>query len=185
MNNTEELVNDNIEEIVIPSDELAENATEETVEEEVVIEEVSEVEKLQSEVAELKDKYLRLYADFDNFRKRTAKEKSEMFQSASEKVLVDLLPVVDDYERAVANAKEGEISEGISLVFNKLNAVFAGKGLKIMEAKGEVFNADLHDCIAQFPVQEEDAKGKVFDVIEKGYFLNDKVIRFAKVIVGS
>jgi molecular chaperone GrpE len=185
MNNTEELPNDNIEEIVLPNDELAENATEEILEEQEVVEEISETEKLQNELAELKDKYLRLYADFDNFRKRTAKEKLEMFQSASEKVLVDLLPVVDDYERAVANSKEGEISEGIALVFNKLNSVFSAKGLKVIEAKGEVFNADLHDCIAQFPVQEEDAKGKVFDVVEKGYYLNEKVIRFAKVIVGS
>ena len=155
---------------------------------EIPIEEVpelSETEKLQHELGELKDKYLRLYSDFDNFRKRTAKEKLEMIQSASERVIVDVLPVLDDMERATANAVEGEISEGIQLIFSKLSNTLTSKGLKVMEAKGEVFNADIHEAITQFPAPTEDDKGKVFDVVEKGYFLNDKVIRFAKVVVAN
>lgn len=147
--------------------------------------ELTETEKLKIEVAELKDKYLRLYSDFDNFRKRTAKEKLDMIQSASEKVIVDILPVIDDIERATANAQEGEISEGVHLIFNKLSNTLSSKGLKPMDAKGEVFNADLHEAITQFPAPTEDDKGKVFDVVEKGYYLNDKVIRFAKVVVAN
>ncbi len=146
---------------------------------------LSEIEKLQIENLELKDKYLRLYSEFDNFRKRTAKEKIELIHTASEGVITDILSVVDDYERALTNAKEGEISDGIALIFNKLQNTLQAKGLKEMAAKGEVFNPDIHDCITQFPAQNEADKGKVVDVLEKGYYLKDKVIRFAKVIVGN
>ena len=152
---------------------------------EVENKEASQLENLSIELAELKDKYIRLYSDFDNFRKRTAKEKLDMIQSASEGVIRDILPVVDDIERAVANAQEGEISEGVTLIFNKLNHALTSKGLKPMEAKGDVFNPDLHEAITQFPSPTEEDKGKVFDVIEKGYYLNDKVIRFAKVVVAN
>ncbi|MBB6004014.1 nucleotide exchange factor GrpE [Arcicella rosea] len=163
------------------TDNVSENI--EAVIEETV--EISETEKLQGEIAELKDKYLRLYSDFDNFRKRTAKEKLEMIQSASEKVIVDVIPVIDDIERATANAQEGEISEGIQLIFNKLINILAAKGLKPMDAKGQVFNPDVHEAITQFPAPTEEDKGKVFDVVEKGYYLNEKVIRFAKVVVAN
>ncbi len=164
------------------TDNLSENTIEIPTEE---VPELSEAEKLQTELYELKDKYLRLYSDFDNFRKRTAKEKLEMIQSASERVIVDIIPVIDDIERATANAQKGEISEGIFLIFNKLYNTLTTKGLKPMEAKGAIFNADLHEAITQFPAPTEDDKGKVFDVVEKGYFLNDKVIRFAKVVVAN
>ena len=137
------------------------------------------------ELAELKDKYLRLYSDFENFRKRTSKEKIELIQTASADLITDLLPVIDDYERALSNSPEGEISEGIQLIFNKIKATLQSKGLKEMEAKGEVFDADLHDCITQFPAPSEEEKGKVIEVIEKGYTLQEKVIRFAKVVVGN
>ena len=137
------------------------------------------------ELAELKDKYLRLYSDFENFRKRTAKEKIELIQTASADLITDLLPVIDDYERALANTPEGEISEGIQLIFSKIKSTLQAKGLKEMEAKGSVFDADLHDCITQFPAPTEEEKGKVIDVVEKGYTLNEKVIRFAKVVVGN
>lgn len=147
--------------------------------------EQSEEAKLAIENAELKDKYLRLYSEFDNFRKRTAKEKIDLIQTASEGVIVDLLSVLDDIDRAQANAKEGEISEGISLIFNKLQNTLQAKGLKELQAKGEVFNADVHDCITQFAAPTEEEKGKVIDVVEKGYQLKDKVIRFAKVVVGN
>ena len=133
----------------------------------------------------MKEKYLRLYSDFENFRKRTAKEKIDLIQSASAQLIVELLPVMDDYERALANAPQGEISEGTQLIFNRLNSILLAKGLKELPAKGEVFDADLHDCITQFPAPTEAEKGKVVEVIEKGYTLNEKVIRFAKVVVGN
>ncbi len=179
---------ENKDELPIDSEEVTQNTDIVSEEIETPIEEVpelTEAEKLQTELYELKDKYLRLYSDFDNFRKRTAKEKLEMIQSASERVIVDIIPVIDDIERATANAQEGEITEGISLIFNKLFNTLAVKGLKVMDAKGAVFNADLHEAITQFPAPTEEDKGKVFDVVEKGYFLNDKVIRFAKVVVAN
>ncbi|RXK47543.1 nucleotide exchange factor GrpE [Aquirufa rosea] len=137
------------------------------------------------ELAEMKEKYLRLYSDFENFRKRTAKEKVELIQTASAGLIIDLLPVIDDYERALANAPEGEISEGIQLIFSKIQSVLQSKGLKELPAKGEVFDAEIHDCITQFAAPTETDKGKVIEVIEKGYTLHDKVIRFAKVVVGN
>lgn len=137
------------------------------------------------ELADMKEKYLRLYSDFENFRKRTAKEKIELIQTASEGLIKDLLPALDNYERALANAPEGEISEGIQLIFNQITSTLQSKGLKELEAKGEVFDADLHDCITQFQAPTEADKGKVIEVIEKGYKLNDKVIRYAKVVVGN
>ena len=181
MENKDELPIDS-EEVTQNTDNVSEDNIETLIEE---VPELTEAEKLQTELYELKDKYLRLYSDFDNFRKRTAKEKLEMIQSASERVIVDIIPVIDDIERATVNAQEGEISEGIHLIFNKLYNTLAVKGLKPMDAKGVVFNADLHEAITQFPAPTEDDKGKVFDVVEKGYYLNDKVIRFAKVVVAN
>jgi molecular chaperone GrpE len=171
-----------VQEKVANQTETTEN---EAAEPEIAALELTEAEKLALEVAELKDKYLRLYSEFDNFRKRTAKEKIDLIQTASEGVIVDLLSVVDDFERAKANAKEGEISDGIELIFNKLTSTLQNKGLVEMNAKGEVFNADLHDCITQFPAPTEAEKGKVVEVVEKGYLLKEKVIRFAKVVVGN
>jgi molecular chaperone GrpE len=187
MKNKDESKEEIIEETgnVSDSNNEAQNSDNELVEPEPEIPVLSETEKLQLEVTELKDKYLRLYSEFDNFRKRTAKEKIELIHTASEGVMVDMLSVVDDFDRAKANAKEGEISDGIALIFSKLESTLAAKGLKEMVAKGEVFNADIHDCITQFPTAKPEDKGKVVEVIEKGYYLKDKVIRFAKVIVGN
>ncbi|MGX7687180.1 nucleotide exchange factor GrpE [Flectobacillus sp. BAB-3569] len=182
MENKEEL---QAEEQVLQQDTDNQTVGTEEITPEVENKEASQLENLSIELAELKDKYIRLYSDFDNFRKRTAKEKLDMIQSASEGVIRDILPVVDDIERAVANAQEGEISEGVTLIFNKLNHALTSKGLKPMDAKGDVFNPDLHEAITQFPSPTEEDKGKVFDVIEKGYYLNDKVIRFAKVVVAN
>ena len=148
-------------------------------------EQASESEPATDELAEMKEKYLRLYSDFENFRKRTAKEKIELIQTASAGVIVDLLSVIDDYERALANAPEGEISEGTKLIFAKISSLLQSKGLKELPAKGEVFDAEIHDCITQFPAPSEEEKGKVVEVTEKGYTLNEKVIRFAKVVVGN
>ncbi len=163
--------------------------TEKPIDEEIVQEtaEQAPTEETQApdELAEMKEKYLRLYSDFENFRKRTSKEKIDLIQTASAGLIVDLLPVIDDYERAIANAPEGEISEGIQLIFTKISAILQAKGLKELPAKGEVFDAELHDCITQFPAPTDEDKGKVMEVVEKGYTLNEKVIRFAKVVVGN
>lgn len=144
-----------------------------------------ETETPVDELAEMKEKYLRLYSDFENFRKRTAKEKIDLIQTASEGLIKDLLPALDNYERALANAPEGEISEGIQLIFSQIASTLQAKGLKELQAKGEVFDADLHDCITQFQAPTEAEKGRVIEVIEKGYKLNEKVIRYAKVVVGN
>ncbi|WP_080055703.1 nucleotide exchange factor GrpE [Spirosoma aerolatum] len=150
---------------------------------------IAETNRIGSELAELKDKYLRLYADFENFRRRTAKEKLDLIGNANEGVLQALIPVVDDFERALQSIDKTDdvaaVKEGVSLIYNKLFKTLESKGLKPMVSKGEPFNADLHESVTQFPAPSEDLKGKVIDEIEKGYYLNDKVIRFAKVIVGS
>ena len=137
---------------------------EQTPEEEIINQEVENTQEAEEtapvdELAEMKEKYLRLYSDFENFRKRTAKEKIELIQTASERLIVDLLPVIDDYERALANAPEGEISEGTQLIFTKIGNILQSKGLKELPAKGEVFDAELHDCITQFPAPSEEEKG--------------------------
>jgi molecular chaperone GrpE len=142
-----------------------------------------------SEIAELKDKYLRLYADFENFRRRTAKEKLEMISGAGADTVKLILPIVDDFERAKVSFDSSTdveaLKEGVDLIYNKLFKALESKGLKAMSAKGEPFDAEIHESIAQFPAPSEDLKGKVIDEIEKGYYLNDKVIRYAKVIVGA
>ncbi|HZY81658.1 MAG TPA: nucleotide exchange factor GrpE [Cyclobacteriaceae bacterium] len=139
--------------------------------------------KLQDELAESKDKYLRLYAEFENHRRRTAKERLELIQSANEQLIKALLPVVDDFERAEKSLKElnGKEADGVLLIYQKLKKVLDQYGVKAMDAQGD-FNPDLHEAITQVP--DESKKGKVVDVVEKGYLLNDKVIRFAKVVVG-
>ncbi len=151
--------------------------------------ETTELDAAYREVAELKDKYLRLYADFENFRRRTAKEKLDLISTASEGLLVALLPVVDDFERAMPSIETATevaaVKEGVQLIYQKMTKTLESKGLKPMITKGEVFNADLHESVTQFPAPSEDMKGKVIDEIERGYTLNDKVIRFAKVIIGS
>jgi len=153
------------------------------------VEAVDPAEAHKTEVAELKDKYLRLYADFENFRRRTAKEKLEMISGASADVIKSVLPIVDDFERAKVSFDSSTeieaLKEGVDLIYTKLYKTLESKGLKPMQSKGEVFDAELHESIAQFPAPTEDLKGKVIDEIEKGYFLNEKVIRYAKVIVGA
>lgn len=154
-----------------------------------VVADVPPADPAVQELAELKDKYLRLYADFENFRRRTAKEKLDLISNANEGVLQALIPVVDDFERAMQSidtaADLTAVKEGVALIYHKLFKTLESKGLRPMTAKGEPFNADLHESITQFPAPSDDLKGKVIDEIEKGYYLNDKVIRFAKVIVGS
>lgn len=150
---------------------------------------VSEVDELKKQVAELNDKYLRLYSEFDNYRKRTLKEKSELIRTASEDVLKALLPVIDDFERAIkANENIDEstpIKEGIHLIYNKLKSSTHQKGLTSFDSIGQEFNSDTMEAITHIPATDESQKGKVIDEIEKGYKLGDKVIRYAKVVVAN
>jgi len=143
--------------------------------------------KEQDELAEMKDKYLRLFAEFENFRKRTAKERVELIQTASEKVVKDLLVVMDDFERAekVFREKNDKEAEGFFLIQSKFKKVLEAQGVKVMDTSSGVFNPDLHEAITHIPAPEESARGKILDVVEKGYLLNEKVIRHARVVIGS
>ncbi|MBO9620901.1 MAG: nucleotide exchange factor GrpE [Niabella sp.] len=149
----------------------------------------SDQDRLETALQESKDKYIRLAAEFDNFRKRTAKERVELFQTAGKDVIVSLLDVLDDADRAQAELEKSENNaaskEGILLVFNKLRNALQAKGLKAQEAIGKEFDPDLYDAITEIPAPTEDLKGKVVDEITKGYYLNDKLIRHAKVVVGK
>ena len=146
-------------------------------------------DKLKEELALANDKFLRLYAEFDNYKRRTSKERVELLQTAGKEVIVSLLPVLDDFERAsraIENAKDvSAVKEGISLVQNKFKNLLAQKGLKEMASKGQPFDADIHEAVTNIPAPDESLKGKIVDVLEEGYMLNDKVIRFAKVVVGA
>ena len=146
------------------------------------------VEEMEAKAAKDKDDYIRLMAEFDNYRRRTAQEKLEIVSMASVETIKGLLPVLDDCERALQVLKDSDDSdaakEGTELIYNKLISYLKTKGLAVIEALGQPFDTDLHEAVAQFPVQEEDKKGKVFDVVQTGYTLNGKVIRFAKVVVG-
>ena len=148
-----------------------------------------EIEQLKAEKAELNDRFLRLFSEFDNYKKRVSKEKLDLISTASEKVLVSLLPVIDDFERAIAaNEKVDDvdsIKEGFNLIYNKLVQMMKRFDVEEIQAKGEEFNTDFHEAVTHFPAQNEEDKGKVIDVTEKGYKLKDKVIRYAKVVVGQ
>jgi molecular chaperone GrpE len=148
----------------------------------------TEINNLKEQIAQLNDKYLRQVAEFDNFRRRTAKERIEMIQTAGKDVITDMLDVLDDSERAQAQLEKTDditqIREGVSLVFNKLRNTLTAKGLKPMEAVNADFNPDLHEAITEIEAGEE-MKGKVVAEVQKGYYLNDKIIRFAKVVVGK
>ncbi|MGM9478576.1 nucleotide exchange factor GrpE [Pedobacter sp. GSP4] len=151
--------------------------------------ELTAEEKLQAEVQQLNDKYLRLYAEFDNYKRRTQKERVELLQTAGKDVIVSLLPVLDDFDRALkameTAADVAPVKEGILLVSTKLKNTLAQKGLKDVESINQPFDTDFHEAITNIPAPTEDLKGKVIDEVEKGYTLNDNVIRFAKVVVGA
>ncbi len=148
-----------------------------------------EIEKLKAEIQEQKEKYLRLMAEFDNFKRRNAKEKEELRQNGGKDIVQSLLVVLDDVDRAEKQLETTTdiniAKEGISLIFNKLRTIMQQKGLKAMNAVNEEFNADLHDAITEIPAPSEDMIGKVIDMVEPGYYLNDKLIRHAKVVVGK
>ena len=151
--------------------------------------ESGDIEKLEYELSEAKDKYLRLYSDFDNYKKRINREKIDLIKSAGQDIMASILPMLDDMERAIKAMNDAKdinaVKEGVQLVFQKMKSITEGKGLKAMETIGTTFDADLHDAIANVAVKDEKQKGKVIEEIEKGYYLNDKVLRHAKVIVGN
>ena len=153
------------------------------------VQEEGETEKLKSEIQEQKDKYLRLFAEFDNFKRRNAKERIELIQTAGKEVITSMLDVLDDCERAekqINNTQDiTQIKEGIQLVFNKLRSTLQSKGLKAMESINTEFDVEKHEAITEIPAPNDEMKGKVMDEVTKGYYLNDKIIRFAKVVVGK
>jgi len=148
-----------------------------------------ENKELKEKVDELNDKYLRLFSEFDNFRKRTLKEKIEMSKTASEEVITALLPVLDDFERAIRSmensSEDSNLKEGVLLIFNKFLTILNQKGLEQMRTVGEVFDTDYHEAITNIPAPSPEQKGRVIDEVEKGYLLNGKVIRYARVVVGN
>ena len=156
---------------------------------EAPIEELNELDTLKKEVEEQKEKFIRLYAEFDNYKRRNAKERVELIQTAGREVIQSMLEVLDDCERAEKQMNQSEdlkqIREGIGLVFSKFRNILQSRGLKEMKSIGEVFNPDFHEAITEIPVPDETMKGKIVDEVEKGYTLNDKIIRFSKVVVGK
>jgi len=166
--------------------ETVKNETEELTEEERLRKELAEAEE---NIADREDKYLRLSAEFDNYRKRTMKEKAELIKSAGEKVITAILPVLDDMERAIRTMKKTEdadaLLEGVELIYNKFLKVLGQEGLKKIETEGKDFDTDYHEAIAMVPAPDEESKGKILDCVQTGYTLNDKVIRHAKVAVAQ
>jgi molecular chaperone GrpE len=170
--NPEELDNSEETLVVQNESETVENPAEEVVENNT---------GNADELAAMKDKYLRLLAEFENFKRRSSKERMDYISGASREMITALLPVMDDFERADS---AGAVNEGMQLIFHKLQTILQQKGLKPMDSTGNAFDADLHEAITEVPMGEE-MKGKVIDTVEKGYFLNDKIIRYAKVVVGA
>ncbi|MCK5847255.1 MAG: nucleotide exchange factor GrpE [Bacteroidales bacterium] len=148
-----------------------------------------ELETANLKIAEINDKYLRLYSEFDNFRKRTIKEKSDIYKTAGEDVIISIVSIIDDFERALSNIENSDENqahrEGLELIFNKFRKILENKNVVEIDAKGKEFDTDLHEAITQIPAPSDDMKDKVIDVVEKGYTMNDKVIRFSKVVTGA
>ncbi len=169
------------------AEETLENSAENAPE--VENEPISELDQLKADLAEQKDKYLRLMAEFDNYKRRTAKERMELIQTAGKDVIVSLLDVLDDCDRAEKQLNTTDDiavqKEGIQLVFNKIRTTMQAKGLTPMESIGKDFDVELHEAITEVPVPDDKQKGKVIDEVTKGYLLNEKIIRFAKVVVGK
>ena len=180
--NVEETLNNAEEQ---PQDEQAENAAPMTHEEELE----KELETAQETIEEQKDKYLRLSAEFDNYRKRTMKEKAELILNGGEKSLSSILPVVDDFERAIKTMETATdvqaVKEGVELIYNKFMATLAQNGVKVIETKDQPLNTDYHEAIAVIPAPSEAKESKILDCVQTGYTLNDKVLRHAKVVVGE
>ena len=157
--------------------------------EQLIIEELSVEEQLAQDLAKEKDKFLRLFAEFENYKRRTTKERYELFKTASQEVLLALLPVLDDFDRAMVEINKSEdelLAKGVELIHEKLKGTLVTKGLEVVDVKaGDAFDADFAEAITQIPAPSDDLKGKIVDVLEKGYKLGDKIIRFPKVVIGQ
>ncbi|MGV0831770.1 nucleotide exchange factor GrpE [Empedobacter brevis] len=177
----EELENENLQDNVQETESNVEQPQAETSEK-------SELEIIKEQLAKEKDQYLRLFAEFDNYKKRTSRERMDIFKTANKEVITSLLPVLDDFGRAlnqIEKSGDDNLTQGIELINNKLTETLRGKGLKQMEIKpGDDFDTDFHEAITQIPAPTEDLKGKIVDIVETGYLLNDVVVRYAKVVVG-
>lgn len=184
--NSEKEVIENENETLNQSEE---NTTDQAVPEVEAAEELTVEQKLEEELAKEKDKFLRLFAEFENYKKRTTKERIDLFKTANQEVLQAMLPVLDDFDRAMTQISKSEdevLLKGVELIHEKLKSTLVGKGLEEVEIKaGDVFNADFAEAITQIPAPSDDLKGKIVDVIEKGYKLGDKIIRFPKVVIGN
>lgn len=171
-----------------PTSEVNEQDLQENQDEQSGVQENAS-EDWQTKYLEMNDKFLRLYSEFDNFKRRNARERIELMKTAGEDIIKSVLPILDDFERALKAMHEaGEndaVKEGVDLIFNKLKNTLHAKGLQAMESVGQEFNPDLHEAITNIPATDESMKGKIVDEVERGYLLNDKVIRYAKVVVGS
>lgn len=194
--NNNEVLSDNEQENSAGNGNAAQNTAENTAEStenngnnDIKDEKEAKLADLEAKLAEANDKYLRLYSEFDNFRKRNAKEKVELIKTAGEEFFKAILPVIDDFERAMKASENATdiaaVSEGVNLIYNKFKNTLKQKGLEEMESTGKQFDADIMEAITSIPAPSEDLKGKVVDEIEKGYSLNGKVIRFAKVVTGA
>lgn len=186
-------INEEIEDTPVTDQETVQEEDTQNAEEsaEAKTEEKEEPAKptIEEELEMYKDKHLRMYSEFENFRRRSAKERIELMQNAGQEIITALLPILDDFDRAKAANENSEdveaIKEGMELIYNKIFTLLGQKGLKPMEAQGKDFNSDDYEAIAKIPAPTEDLKGKVIDVTEKGYYLNNKIIRHAKVVVGE
>ncbi|WP_309839661.1 nucleotide exchange factor GrpE [Flavobacterium sp. 2755] len=157
--------------------------------EQLIVEELSVEEQLAQDLAKEKDKFLRLFAEFENYKKRTSKERIDLFKTANQEVLLAMLPVLDDFDRAMVEINKSEdetLTKGVELIHEKLKSTLVSKGLEQVEVRaGDAFNADFAEAITQIPAPSDKLKGKIVDVIEKGYKLGDKIIRFPKVVIGN
>ena len=184
-NKQDEQVNENVENL----HEINEQEEQQQEEQQEVVEEKDPIAEMEEKLKEVNDKYLRLYSEFENFRKRTAKEKLDLIQNGNKNLLEKVIPTVDDFERAIDNNANVEdvnaLKEGFELIYNKMVKTLESAGVKPMESTGKDFDVEYHEAITRIPAPDKKMKGKVVDTIEKGYFLNDSVLRFAKVVVGS
>lgn len=188
--NTEMSKAKDIKEDIIEEQVEATTAESTTNEETVEVEELSTEDRLNKELGQEKDKFLRLFAEFENYKKRTSKERVELFKTASKDVMVSMLPVLDDFERALLHIEDDkeaeELRKGVVLIYQKLLTTLSQKGLAAMEVKkGDVFDSEIHQAITQVPAPSKNLKGKIIDVVEKGYTLGETVIRFPKVVIGQ
>lgn len=179
MSNKEKYKEKKQEEEILENQDVHESQEADPSQEETEINETDKVQEMGEKLAELNDKYLRLYSEYENYRKRTNQEKADLLLNGSREMMKAILPVIDDFERALAATED----EGVQLIYNKMLKILEQKGLKAMEVKGEKFDENLHEAITRIPAAEESLKGTVVDVVEKGYYLNDKVLRYAKVVV--